>query len=342
MSTPLTPFFLYPLPNNEGEVRALIQRDTIWLTQRAMAQLFGCSTDNIGQHLKNIYREGELSAESTTEDFSVVQQEGTRQVQRQITFYNLDAIISIGYRVNSQKATRFRQWVTKVLNEYIRKGFVMDDERLKQGETIFGKDYFRELLERVRSIRASERRIWQQITDIYAECSTDYDRNAPTTKEFYAMIQNRFHYAITRHTAAEIIYTKADHTKEHMGLTTWKDAPEGRILKSDVSVAKNYLSEEEIRRLERAITGFFDYIEDLVERETTFTMADFSESVDAFLNFRRYQILQGKGSISSEQAKVKAHTEYQLFNPTQRIDSDFDKELRKLNRKRKNNDHEEV
>lgn len=342
MSTPLTPFFLYPLPNNEGEVRALIQRDTIWLTQRAMAQLFGCSTDNIGQHLKNIYREGELSAESTTEDFSVVQQEGTRQVQRQITFYNLDAIISIGYRVNSQKATRFRQWVTKVLNEYIRKGFVMDDERLKQGETIFGKDYFRELLERVRSIRASERRIWQQITDIYAECSTDYDRNASTTKEFYAMIQNRFHYAITGHTAAEIIYTKADHTKEHMGLTTWKDAPEGRILKSDVSVAKNYLSEEEIRRLERAVTGFFDYIEDLVERETTFTMADFSESVDAFLNFRRYQILQGKGSISSEQAKVKAHTEYQLFNPTQRIDSDFDKELRKLNRKRKNNDHEEV
>lgn len=342
MSTPLTPFFLYPLPNNEGEVRALIQRETIWLTQRAMAQLFGCSTDNIGQHLKNIYREGELSAESTTEDFSVVQQEGTRQVQRQITFYNLDAIISIGYRVNSQKATRFRQWATKVLNEYIRKGFVMDDERLKQGETIFGKDYFRELLERVRSIRASERRIWQQITDIYAECSTDYDRNAPTTKEFYAMIQNRFHYAITGHTAAEIIYTKADHTKEHMGLTTWKDAPEGRILKSDVSVAKNYLSEEEIRRLERAITGFFDYIEDLVERETTFTMADFSESVDAFLNFRRYQILQGKGSISSEQAKVKAHTEYQLFNPTQRIDSDFDKELRKLNQKRKNNDHEKI
>ena len=342
MSSPLTPFFLYPLPNNEGEVRALIQRDTIWLTQRAMARLFGCSTDNIGQHLKNIYREGELSAESTTEDFSVVQQEGTRQVQRQITFYNLDAIISTGYRVNSQKATRFRQWATKVLNEYIRKGFVMDDERLKQGETVFGKDYFRELLERVRSIRASERRIWQQITDIYAECSTDYNRNAPTTKEFYAMIQNRFHYAITGHTAAEIIYTKANHTKEHMGLTTWKDAPEGRILKSDVSVAKNYLSEEEIRRLERAVTGFFDYIEDLVERETTFTMADFSESVDAFLNFRRYQILQGKGNISSEQAKVKAHTEYQLFNPTQRIDSDFDKELRKLNRKRKNNDHEEV
>lgn len=342
MSSNLTPFFLYPLPDNEGEVRALIKDDTIWLTQKSMAQLFGCSTDNISLHLKNIYNEGELLAESTTEDFSVVQQEGSRQVQRQVTFYNLDAIISVGYRVNSQKATRFRQWATKVLNEYIRKGFVMDDERLKQGEAIFGKDYFKELLERVRSIRASERRIWQQITDIYAECSTDYDRTAPTTKEFYAMIQNRFHYAITGHTAAEIVYHKADHSQQNMGLTTWKYAPEGRILKSDVSVAKNYLSEEEIRRLERAVNGFFDYIEDLVERETSFTMADFSESVNAFLSFRRYQILQGKGSVSSEQAKEKAHTEYHLFNPTQRIDSDFDKELRKLNRKRKNKDDEEI
>ena len=307
-----------------------------------MAQLFDVNLPAISKHLKNIFEEGELEVNSTISKMEIVQTEGERNIKRSIVFYNLDAIIAVGYRVSSPKATKFRQWATKILNEYIRKGFVMDDERLKQGETIFGKDYFRELLERVRSIRASERRIWQQITDIYAECSTDYDRNAPTTKEFYAMIQNRFHYAITGHTAAEIIYTKADHTKEHMGLTTWKDAPEGRILKSDVSVAKNYLSEEEIRRLERAITGFFDYIEDLVERETTFTMADFSESVDAFLNFRRYQILQGKGSISSEQAKVKAHTEYQLFNPTQRIDSDFDKELRKLNRKRKNNDHEEV
>jgi len=307
-----------------------------------MAQLFDVNLPAINKHLKNIFEEGELEVNSTISKMEIVQTEGERNIKRSIVFYNLDAIIAVGYRVSSPKATKFRQWATKILNEYIRKGFVMDDERLKQGETIFGKDYFRELLERVRSIRASERRIWQQITDIYAECSTDYDRNAPTTKEFYAMIQNRFHYAITGHTAAEIIYTKADHTKEHMGLTTWKDAPEGRILKSDVSVAKNYLSEEEIRRLERAITGFFDYIEDLVERETTFTMADFSESVNAFLNFRRYQILQGKGSISSEQAKVKAHTEYQLFNPTQRIDSDFDKELRKLNRKRKNNDHEEV
>lgn len=335
-------FRLYDLPNEEGKVQVVIKEETIWCTQKAMAQLFDVNLPAISKHLKNIFEEGELEVNSTISKMEIVQTEGERNIKRSIVFYNLDAIIAVGYRVSSPKATKFRQWATKILNEYIRKGFVMDDERLKQGETIFGKDYFRELLERVRSIRASERRIWQQITDIYAECSTDYDRNAPTTKEFYAMIQNRFHYAITGHTAAEIIYTKADHTKEHMGLTTWKDAPEGRILKSDVSVAKNYLSEEEIRRLERAVTGFFDYIEDLVERETTFTMADFSESVDAFLNFRRYQILQGKGSISSEQAKVKAHTEYQLFNPTQRIDSDFDKELRKLNQKRKNNDHEEV
>ena len=307
-----------------------------------MAHLFGVNLPAISKHLKNIFEEGELEINSTVSKMEIVQNEGGREVKRSIDFYNLDAIISVGYRVSSQKATRFRQWATKVLNEYIRKGFVMDDERLKQGETIFGKDYFRELLERVRSIRASERRIWQQITDIYAECSTDYDRTSPETKEFYAMIQNRFHYAITGHTAAEIVYNKANHNQQNMGLTTWKYAPNGRILKSDVSVAKNYLSEEEIRRLERAVTGFFDYIEDLIERENSFTMADFSESVDAFLNFRRYKILQGKGAISSEQAKEKAYAEYQLFNPTQRIDSDFDKELRKRSRKRKNKEDEEI
>lgn len=307
-----------------------------------MAHLFGVNLPAISKHLKNIFEEGELEINSTVSKMEIVQNEGGREVKRSIDFYNLDAIISVGYRVSSQKATRFRQWATKVLNEYIRKGFVMDDERLKQGETIFGKDYFRELLERVRSIRASERRIWQQITDIYAECSTDYDRTSPETKEFYAMIQNRFHYAITGHTAAEIVYNKANHDQQNMGLTTWKYAPDGRILKSDVSVAKNYLSEEEIRRLERAVTGFFDYIEDLIERENSFTMADFSESVDAFLNFRRYKILQGKGAISSEQAKEKAYAEYQLFNPTQRIDSDFDKELRKRSRKRKNKEDEEI
>lgn len=342
MNNNLTPFFLYPLPNNEGEVSALIKEDTIWLTQKSMAHLFGVNLPAISKHLKNIFEEGELEINSTVSKMEIVQNEGGREVKRSIDFYNLDAIISVGYRVSSQKATRFRQWATKVLNEYIRKGFVMDDERLKQGETIFGKDYFRELLERVRSIRASERRIWQQITDIYAECSTDYDRTSPETKEFYAMIQNRFHYAITGHTAAEIVYNKANHNQQNMGLTTWKYAPDGRILKSDVSVAKNYLSEEEIRRLERAVTGFFDYIEDLIERENSFTMTDFSESVDAFLNFRRYKILQGKGAISSEQAKEKAYAEYQLFNPTQRIDSDFDKELRKRSRKRKNKEDEEI
>ena len=342
MNNNLTPFFLYPLPNNEGEVSALIKEDTIWLTQKSMAHLFGVNLPAISKHLKNIFEEGELEINSTVSKMEIVRNEGGREVKRSIDFYNLDAIISVGYRVSSQKATRFRQWATKVLNEYIRKGFVMDDERLKQGETIFGKDYFKELLERVRSIRASERRIWQQITDIYAECSTDYDRTSPETKEFYAMIQNRFHYAITGHTAAEIVYNKANHNQQNMGLTTWKYAPDGRILKSDVSVAKNYLSEEEIRRLERAVTGFFDYIEDLIERENSFTMADFSESVDAFLNFRRYKILQGKGAISSEQAKEKAYAEYQLFNPTQRIDSDFDKELRKRSRKRKNKEDEEI
>ena len=342
MNNNLTPFFLYPLPNNEGEVSALIKDDTIWLTQKSMAHLFGVNLPAISKHLKNIFEEGELEINSTVSKMEIVQNEGGREVKRSIDFYNLDAIISVGYRVSSQKATRFRQWATKVLNEYIRKGFVMDDERLKQGGTIFGKDYFKELLERVRSIRASERRIWQQITDIYAECSTDYDRTSPETKKFYAMIQNRFHYAITGHTAAEIVYNNANHSQQNMGLTTWKYAPYGRILKSDVSVAKNYLSEEEIRRLERAVTGFFDYIEDLIERENSFTMADFSESVDAFLNFRRYKILQGKGAISSEQAKEKAYAEYQLFNPTQHIDSDFDKELRKRSRKRKNKEDEEI
>lgn len=246
------------------------------------------------------------------------------------SFYSLDAIIAVGYRVSSLKATRFRQWATKILNEYIRKGFAMDDERLKQGTAVFGKDYFRELLERVRSIRASERRIWQQITDIYAECSIDYDRNSPTTRDFYAMVQNRFHYAITGQTAAEIVYTKADHTNENMGLTTWKNAPDGRILKSDVSIAKNYLQEKEIRQLERTVAGYFDYIEDLIERENTFNMEQFAASVNEFLTFRRYQILPDKGKISAAQAKKKAEAEYALFDPTQQIDSDFDKEVRRL------------
>lgn len=324
-------FLLYNLPDEEGKVQVVIKNETIWCTQKAMAQLFGVGVPAINKHLKNIFEEGELSKSVTISKMEIVVNRGFRgKVKEEVEFYNLDAIISVGYRVNSTKATRFRQWATKVLSEYIKKGFVLDDERLKQGNAVFGKDYFRELLERVRSIRASERRIWQQITDIYAECSIDYDRNSQTTHDFYAMVQNRFHYAITGQTAAEIIYSKADHTKDHMGLTTWKDSPNGRILKSDVSVAKNYLSEQEIRRLERAVAGFFDYIEDLIERENTFNMSQFSDSVNKFLIFRNYKILPDKGKISAAQAKEKAEQEYKIFNKTQQIDSDFDKEIRKL------------
>ena len=324
-------FLLYNMPDADGKVQVVIRGETLWCTQKAMAQLFGVGVPAISKHLKNIFTEGELNPDTTISKMETVVNRGIRgEVNELIDFYSLDAIIAVGYRVSSLKATRFRQWATKILNEYIKKGFAMDDERLKQGTAVFGKDYFRELLERVRSIRASERRIWQQITDIYAECSTDYDRNSPTTHDFYAMIQNRFHYAITGQTAAEIIYSKADHTKDHMGLTTWKNAPDGRVLKSDVSIAKNYLQEKEIRQLERAVTGFFDYIEDLIERENTFNMAQFSASVNKFLTFRRYQILPDKGKISAAQAKKKAEEEYDIFNKTQRIDSDFDKEVRGL------------
>jgi len=277
----------------------------------------------------------ELQEKATTEKISVVQDEGRRSVSRELTFYNLDAIISIGYRVNSSKATKFRIWATNILKEFIQKGFVLDDERLKQGKTAFGKDYFRELLERVRSIRASERRIWQQITDIFAECSIDYDKKSPVTKEFYATIQNKFHFAITGQTAAEIIYNQSDSSKENMGLTTWKNCPDGRILKSDVTVVKNYLSEKEIRQLERAITGYFDYIEDLIERENTFTMAEFSKSVNEFLEFRRYEILTNKGKISKKRADNKAEKEYDKFNKTQKIESDFDIEIKKMIEKNK-------
>ena len=320
-------FLLYNMPDADGKVQVVIKDETLWCTQKAMAQLFGVGIPAISKHLKNIFEEGELVADSVISKMETTAADGKNYTT---TYYSLDAIIAVGYRVSSLKATRFRQWATKILNEYIKKGFAMDDERLKQGNAVFGKDYFRELLERVRSIRTSERRIWQQITDIYAECSTDYDKNSPTTRDFYAMIQNRFHYAITGQTAAEIIYSKADHTKDHMGLTTWKNAPDGRVLKSDVSIAKNFLQEKEIRQLERAVTGFFDYIEDLIERENTFNMSQFSASVNEFLTFRKYQILPDKGNISAAQAKKKAEEEYDIFNKTQRIDSDFDKEVRGL------------
>lgn len=323
-------FLMYNTPEENVSVNAVIKDETIWLTQKAMAELFDCTTDNISLHLKNIYADGELNESSTTEEFSIVQQEGSRKVKRKIKFYNLDAIISVGYRVNSRKATHFRIWATGVLKEYMIKGFAMDDERLKQGKTAFGTDYFRELLERVRSIRASERRIWQQITDIFAECSIDYDKDAQVTRDFYAMVQNKFHYAITGQTAAEIIHSKSDRNKENMGLTTWKNAPDGRILKSDVTVAKNYLEEKQIKQLERAISGYFDYIEDLIERENTFTMEEFSESINEFLSFRKYKILKDKGSISKKQADAKAEEEYIHFNKTQKIISDFDLQVKKL------------
>lgn len=328
-------FLMYKSAQEEISVNALIKDETIWLTQKAMGELFGVESHTINYHLKEIYKTGELQAEATTRKIRAVQQEGNRKVERELQFYNLDAIISVGYRVNSIRATNFRIWATGVLKEYMIKGFAMDDERLKQGKTAFGKDYFRELLERVRSIRASERRIWQQITDVFAECSIDYDKNSPTTHDFYSMVQNKFHYAIAGQTAAEIIYTRADRTKENMGLTTWKNAPEGRILKSDVRIAKNYLEEKQIRQLERAVSGYFDYIEDLIERENTFTMEEFAASVNEFLAFRRYDILKDKGRISRKAAVEKAESEYDAFNKGQNIVSDFDREVKKMLEKEK-------
>lgn len=320
-------FLLYSSANEDISVNALIKDETIWLNQKSMAELFDCSTDNISLHLKNIFADGELDKNSVTEKISATAVDGKKY---RTQFYNLDAIISVGYRVNSRQATNFRIWTTNVLKEYMIKGFALDDDRLKQGKAAFGKDYFKELLERVRSIRASERRIWQQITDIFAECSIDYDKNSPITYNFYATVQNKFHYAITGQTAAEIIYSKADRTKENMGLTTWKNSPDGRILKSDVKVAKNYLSEKQIRQLERTVSGYFDYIEDLIERENTFTMEEFSDSINAFLEFRRYDILKNNGAISRKKAIQKAETEYTEFNKTQKIESDFDKQIKKF------------
>lgn len=303
MDTTQFKFLIYRAADEDISVNAFIKNDTIWLTQKAMGELFQVESHTINYHLKEIFKTHELEEEATTRKIRVVQQEGTRQVERELLFYNLDAIISVGYRVNSRRATQFRIWATDILKEYIIKGFAMDDDRLKQARTAFGKDYFRELLERVRSIRASERRIWQQITDIFAECSIDYDKDSEITHQFYAMVQNKFHYAITGQTAAEIIYNRSDRSKDHMGLTTWKNSPDGRILKSDVTIAKNYLDEKQIRRLESSVSGYFDYIEDLIEREVTFTMEEFAASVNEFLAFRRYKVLTGPGRISKKDGR---------------------------------------
>ena len=326
-------FLVYKSLEGKVSVNALVRDESIWLTQKEMAELFDVNKSSISRHLRNIFADGELDEQVVVAKIATTSQHGAMADKTQTTlsqYYNLDAIISVGYRVNSRRATQFRIWATEVLKEYIQKGFVMDDERLKQGKTAFGKDYFRELLERVRSIRASERRIWQQITDIFAECSIDYDKNATITHAFYSMVQNKFHYAIVGQTAAEIIYNRADREKEHMGLTTWRNAPDGRILKSDVSIAKNYLDEKQIRQLERAVTGYFDYIEDLIERENTFTMEDFATSVNEFLSFRKYKILEGGGKISRKAAIEKAETEYDAFNKYQKITSDFDRAVQKM------------
>ncbi|CAM3206104.1 virulence RhuM family protein [Empedobacter stercoris] len=334
-------FLIYNTPQFNTKINVVIKDETIWLTQKAMAELFDVKVPAISKHLKNIFEEGELNEqlviskmETTTPHGAIAEKTQTKETN----FYNLDAIISVGYRVNSSKATQFRIWATNTLKEFITKGFVIDDERLKQGKTAFGKDYFRELLDRVRSIRASERRVYQQITDIFAECSIDYNPQSEITKNFYAMVQNKFHYAITGHTAAEIIYKKADAQKENMGLTTWKNAPDGRILKLDTSVAKNYLEEKEIKQLERTVTSYFDYIENLIERENTFTMESLANSVDKFLNFNEFKVLEGKGTKSHKQAIAKAEKEYDQFNKTQKIVSDFDKAIKKLTQKGKNNE----
>ncbi|MCE5184385.1 MAG: hypothetical protein AGIKBDMD_00962 [Synergistaceae bacterium] len=334
-------FLVYRSANEDVLINAIIKDETVWLTQKGMAELFGVQTPAISKHLKNIFDKGELDEavvvskmEITTPHGAIPDKTQTQNAQ----FYSLDAIISVGYRVNSIRATHFRIWATGVLKEYMTKGFALDDERLKQGKTAFGKDYFRELLERVRSIRASERRIWQQITDIFAECSIDYKKNSQVTLDFYAMVQNKFHYAITGQTAAEIVYSRADCNQENMGLTTWKHAPEGRILKSDVMVAKNYLNEKQIRQLERTVAGYFDYIEDLIERENTFTMEEFSASINEFLSFRKYEILKDKGTVSKQLAAAKAEKEYESFNKTQKILSDFDKEVKRLLEKRDETD----
>ena len=319
-------FLIYTTPEGDVKIEAFLHNESIWLTQKRMAELFGVQIPTINEHLKNVILSGELKENSVIREFLTTASDGKKYNTK---FYNLDAIISVGYRVNSKQATLFRIWATKVLKEYILKGFAMDDNRLKNGQH-FGKDYFKELLERVRSIRASERRIYQQITDIFAECSIDYDPQSEITREFYATVQNQFHYAIAGQTAAEIIFAKADANKKNMGLSTWKHAPQGRILKTDSIIAKNYLSETEIKRLERTVSGFFDYIARIIENRTAMKMKNLAQSVNKFLEFNEFKVLEGKGSVSFKDAEKKALKEYDKFNKHQKIDSDFDKFSRKL------------
>ncbi len=312
---------VYQAENESVSTNVLFKDETFWMTQKDMAKLFDVNVPAISKHLKNIFESGELDLLAVISKMETTAEDGKIY---QTNFYNLDAIIAVGYRVNSKKATQFRIWATGVLREYIIKGFAIDDVMLKNGRA-FGQDYFKELLRRVRSIRASERRIYQQVTDIFSVCAIDYDAQSPITREFFGTIQNKFHYAITGQTAAEIIHSHADATKDHMGLTTWESGPEGWIYKKDVIVAKNYLSVEEIEQLERTVSSFFDYIERIIERRETFTMKAFIESVDKFLDFNEYQILTNKGLISMTQAQKKAISEYEVFNTQQKVISDFDK-----------------
>ncbi|MFR8547612.1 MAG: virulence RhuM family protein [Lachnospiraceae bacterium] len=321
---------LYQIDKTNICVSVLFSEETFWMTQKAMAELFDCSTDNISLHLKNIFREEELDEKSTTEFFSVVQKEGNRNVSRNTKCYNLDAIIAVGYRVNSKKATCFRQWATKTLKEYIIKGFVLNDDMLKNGKP-FGKDYFDELLERIREIRASERRAYQKITDVFEQCSYDYDKNSETTKAFYAFVQNKLHFAITGKTAAELIYERADSEKPSMGLTTWKDAPNGKILKRDIGIAKNYLNEKELTRLNRLVTMFIDYAELMAEDGVLMSMQDWVEQTNQFLMNNRRKVLSGKGKVSHEVALKRAEKEYETFRIKQDREyvSEFDREVEK-------------
>ncbi|MBN2602072.1 MAG: virulence RhuM family protein [Candidatus Marinimicrobia bacterium] len=323
---------LYTTPQGDIKVEVLVRDETVWLTQKMLAELLQTTPQNITLHLRNIYAEGELEEQATCKDFLQVQKEGIREVKRSQKFYNLDAIISVGYRVKSGIATQFRKWATKTLKEYITKGFVLDDERLKQGTKLFGKDYFDELLERIREIRASERRFYQKISDIYSECSIDYDPKAETTQMFYKTVQNKLHWAITGHTAAEIIASRAKAELPNMGLTTWKKSPKGKVLQSDVSIAKNYLNEKEMSNLNRIVSMYLDYAENQAERQIPMRMIDWIDKLDAFLQFNDYSVLKNAGSISADIARKLAEEQYDKFRVQQDQDyeSDFDREIKRL------------
>lgn len=322
---------LYTAPSGAVKIEVIFEGETFWLSQRKMGELFGVEVQTINYHLKEIFKSGELEEVATIRKIRIVQTEGNREVAREVDFYNLDAIIAVGYRVNSYQATQFRIWATKTLKEFIIKGFVLDDERLKQGRH-FGKDYFDELLERIREIRASERRFYQKITDLYAQCSIDYDPKSETTTLFYKTVQNKLEWAITGQTAAEIIASRTGAEKPNMGLSTWKNAPGGKILKSDVSVAKNYLSESELSALNRIVTMYLDYAENQATRQISMRMQDWIEKLDAFLRFNEYDILQDAGKVSHEVAKALAEKAYEQYRIQQdeNYESDFDKEIKRL------------